>query len=680
MNNWYEIKAKGDKSAEINIYGDIGDSWWGESVTASQFVKDLNALDADQITVRINSYGGSVADGLAIYNAIKRHKASTITVVDGVAVSIASLIAMAGDSVEMAENSMLMIHAPWSYAEGNAVDLREAANVLDKYASAMASSYADKSGKTLDAVMSWLTDGVDHWFTAAEALAENLIDKTTQALPVTASFNGLTRYKSLPVSAGIFTKPPVKEQPMVATTTPASAESTETTDAKTKPIAMNEADIKARVLADEQQRRNDIKSRFAPAFMKFTGVPELLDECLHDSTIGVQAAADRLMKKLGEGITPSAGHYAPRVETGETDAEKFARGATQAILARCGKDKADPQNELRGMRLEDMAKASLERSGRKISGMDRLSIARAALAQPRAEGFGQTTSDFPVLLENVMHRMVLTAYQQTPDVWSLFCKTGSVSDFREWQRLRSGAIADIEDVTEAGEYKNRVIPDLAKEGISAKRRGNIIGITPEIIINDDIGYISDLTTMFGRAAKRTIENKVFALLASNPLLKDGQALFHASRGNLAATGSIVSVDSLDAARVAMASHKDISGQEFLDIRPSIWLGSIGQGGNARVVVNSQYDPDTANKLQRPNKVNGLVSNIIDTPRIAGTAWYLFADPSVAPVIEVVFLDGQSEPILAMEENFTTAGINYRVELPFGVGAIGFEGAYKDGGA
>lgn len=681
MDKWYSIKAKGEKSAEIHIYGDIGESWWGESVTAKQFVKDIAALDAESITVRINSYGGSVSDGIAIYNAIKRHNAITTVVIDGVAVSIASLIAMAGDNVEMADNALMMVHAPWSMASGNAVNLREAADVLDKFALAMSGSYADKTGKTIDAVMNWLTDGIDHWFTAAEAKAEGLADDVIEAMPVAAQLN-LNRFKTIPAAAGIFTRP-LQETDMPNKTAKEAAAASDNNSATTAPPSdggkPNADEIKAQVLAAENKRRTDVRAKFKP-FANMPGMADLMAQCLDDSRVTVPAAIEKMMDKLGEGMEPTAGQYAHRVETGETDAEKFARGVGQAIMARCGKEKHDPQNEFRNFRLEDVAKSCLERSGRNTRGMDRIALAKAALAMRANAGLGHTTSDFPVLLENVMHRQVLTAYQATPDTWSMFCVTGSVSDFREWQRLRVGSIGDIETVNEHGEYRSKAIPDAAKEGITAVRRGNIIGITPEVIINDDIGYISSLTTNLGRAAKRTIETKVFALLTLNPALKDGKAIFHADHGNLAGSGAAPSVASLEAARVAMAQQMDIGGNEYLDIRPNIWLGPLSQGGDVRVLVGAQYDPDTANKLQKPNKVNGIVQNIVDTPRIAGTEWYLFADPTVAPVIEVVFLDGQTEPVVAMEEAFNTGGVSYRVELPFGVGAIGYEGAYKNPGA
>ena len=103
---WWEIRAAVDPTAaEILIYGDIGaDPWGGESVGALDFVRALADLNVATLTARINSYGGSVADGLAIYNALRRHPAAVTTAIDGVAVSIASLIAMAGDTVQMAQN------------------------------------------------------------------------------------------------------------------------------------------------------------------------------------------------------------------------------------------------------------------------------------------------------------------------------------------------------------------------------------------------------------------------------------------------------------------------------------------------------------------------------------------------------------------------------------------------
>ena len=235
---WYDIKARanaaGQKSAEIFVYGDIGESWMGDTVTASNFVGEINTLDVDSLTVRINSYGGSVTDGLAIYNALKRHKAHVTIAVDGVALSIASLIAMAGDEIEMAENAMLMIHAPWGGVMGNSAEMREYADVLDKMAAAMATSYAARSGKSVEDVLALLTDGADHWYTAAEAVAEGWATTITPALAIAASAQDIAQpgfwaarkqskaqAEETPVAVAAIN--PEKENTMQENTTPAAA-------------------------------------------------------------------------------------------------------------------------------------------------------------------------------------------------------------------------------------------------------------------------------------------------------------------------------------------------------------------------------------------------------------------------------------------------------------------------
>lgn len=713
MAKWYDIQAKGETKAEINIYGDIGESWWGDSVTAKNFVDELKDLSdsVTEITVGINSYGGSVSDGLAIYNALKRHKAAVTTRVDGVAVSIASLIAMSGDTLEMAENSLLMIHAPWTGAGGNAVELRKTADLLDTYAKSMANSYVTKSGMIYEDVLALLTDGEDHWYTAQEAKDAGFADIVTEALPI-AAHHDLSRFKSIPAAAGMFVKPEpekimAKVKPMAADQETADEEEIlENEDAEVEideteaeeieeiveqeqPSAKAKPRVKAavkpisadRILAAEKVRREEIRAKFKP-FAHIEGVADLTEKCVDDHKVSVSAAVNKLMDVLGAGMEPTGGvHKVPKVDLVRDQADKYVEGASAALLARAGLEKHDYTNPFRAYSLLDFAKASLEHSGVDLTGKDRLGVARAALSmRPSASGFGMGTSDFPLLLENVMHKTLLQAYNTTPDTWSRFCSTGSVSDFRDWNRYRTGSIGDIDAVSEHGEYLDKSIPDGAKEKVNVKRRGNIIQITPELIINDDMNAISNLTTLFGRAAKRTIESKVYALLFSNPNLNDGQPMFGAGRGNQAAAGTVPSVDSFDAARIAMKKQKDIGSNEFLELTPTIWLGPVDKASSVRILNTAQWDPNRPQRDSIPNAVNGMLSDIIDTARITGTGWYLLCSPSVAPIIEVTFLDGQREPQLAQEENFRTAGISYRVELPFGVSPVDYVGGYYNPGA
>lgn len=172
--------AAGGGEYDLMVHGDIGESMWGESVSAKSVVSQLNKLGSStkQINIRINSFGGSVADGLAIYNALRNSKAKKIAVIDGVAISAGSLIAMAGDEIHAPKSALMMIHGPWTVAQGNAAEMRKNADVLDKWAEAMTSAYVRKTGKAESEIQSLLKDGQDHWFTAEEALVAGLSTKS----------------------------------------------------------------------------------------------------------------------------------------------------------------------------------------------------------------------------------------------------------------------------------------------------------------------------------------------------------------------------------------------------------------------------------------------------------------------------------------------------------------------
>lgn len=179
-----EFKCQGNQ-AEVWIYDIIGKDFWGEGVSADSFRKDLEALEGiDELTVRINSPGGSVFDGNTIYNALRRFKAEIVTAVDGVAASAASLVAMAGDTVTMAENAMMMVHQPYAYAEGTAEEHRKLADVLDKTSESLISAYATQSGQEPDVIKAYLDD--ETWFTASEALEVGLANEVTGSLEIAA--------------------------------------------------------------------------------------------------------------------------------------------------------------------------------------------------------------------------------------------------------------------------------------------------------------------------------------------------------------------------------------------------------------------------------------------------------------------------------------------------------------
>lgn len=167
--SWYRM-AKKDTSAEVFIYDGIG--LFG--VEAEAFINDLNGIDADAISLRINSPGGNVFDGTAIYNALRRHKAKVSVKIDGLAASMASVIALAGDEIEMAENAFFMIHNPWSLVVGDADDMRKEAEVLDKLAQQAVNVYTKQSDLSEADVIAAMKD--ETWYSAQEAKDAGFID------------------------------------------------------------------------------------------------------------------------------------------------------------------------------------------------------------------------------------------------------------------------------------------------------------------------------------------------------------------------------------------------------------------------------------------------------------------------------------------------------------------------
>jgi len=228
---WYRISDQVEgQPAEIYIYDVIVDYKWDEDeTTAKGFVDDLKAIGADTpLDLHINSPGGSVFAGLAIYNAIRRHRATVDVYIDGLAASIASVVAMAGDHIIMPENALLMIHDPYSMAFGTADDLRKAAESLDKARESLLSAYIGKSGTDRDEIAAMMKD--ETWMTAAEAVDLGFADLIEDALPMAAlaaavgQFD-LSRYRQAPPPANLSLN---KEHQPAAAVIPAAPDRTGT--------------------------------------------------------------------------------------------------------------------------------------------------------------------------------------------------------------------------------------------------------------------------------------------------------------------------------------------------------------------------------------------------------------------------------------------------------------------
>jgi ATP-dependent Clp protease protease subunit len=185
----WDIKSKTKDEADLYLYEEIGESWWGDSKSAKQFKKDLDALgDIKTLNVYINSPGGDVFDGMAIYNILKRHKAYKTVYVDGLAASIASVIALAGDKLIIPSNAFFMIHRCWTIYWGNKNDFRKMADDLEKIDEGIINVYLGKTALTRPEIEQLMDE--ETWMTGDEALEYGFADEVEKEKKVAACIKG----------------------------------------------------------------------------------------------------------------------------------------------------------------------------------------------------------------------------------------------------------------------------------------------------------------------------------------------------------------------------------------------------------------------------------------------------------------------------------------------------------
>lgn len=431
-------------------------------------------------------------------------------------------------------------------------------------------------------------------------------------------------------------------------------------------------------------------------------LPEALaDELISNRAMTIDLARAAVLDRIATESEKVRTEQHTRIDAGEDEREKFRRGVSAALIQRGGvvsiiraaqktdvagaalKDVAFDPGEFRGIRgFHDLARECLERAGVSTRGLGRDELFDKALSR----GGYNTTTDFPVVLANVMHKSLLAAYATAPDTWRRICAIRPAQDFRQHNFYRKGSFGTLDAVNESGEFKNKPIPDGERSTYQVGTKGNIIAITRQALIDDDMGVFNNLGAEWGRTAGNTIEADFYALLGLNaglgPQMLDGQLLFAAAHANIGVQAAI-STAAIDADAAVMALQTGVGGVQILDLQPAILLVHRSLRGAAQVINESQYDPDTvANKSQlKPNIVRGLFRDVVASPRLpaGSTRRYLFADPNIAPTFVVAFLDGVETPFLAQQEGFRVDGIEWKVRLDHGVAAVDHRSAVTNAG-
>ena len=661
----YEVRAQGE-SAELLIYGDIGANPWAErSTEAADVIDALEDVTSGSINVRINSQGGIVADALAIHNALQRHPAIVTVDVDGVAFSAASLIAMAGDTVRMASNALMMIHAPLTFAEGNAADMDRAKRTLERFAAAMASSYQRGGRIAADVVNGWLSDGEDHYFTAEEAQSAGLVDEITGALAIAASAD----YRA--------------PQP----------------NQKGNDMPEDTAQIAAQAKAEERARVTAIKNVMSLSIVQ--GLPldkraELETKAIKDGWTEAKLQGE-ILARLGdaEPATDPPGNIGAAagdtvIAAGADAADKAGEGMTDYLLYRMGLDRDGSlyakvkTGEFMGMSGVELARHSLALSGIRVKGFNRDAIIGKAFTVRGSQGISHTTSDFPAILENALGKAVLMGWNETEETWRSIAKVGNIPDFRPAPRSGLSEYPTLPEVPEGGEYKYVTLSD-RKETIVLLTYGSILGVTRQLLVNDDLSQLASVGTKQGRAAARRVGDLVYLVLTGNPVMgQDGVPLFDAQHNNVATSNvGPPTVDSLDEMRVLMALQTDSDQNAHgLNIPLQRVIVPKALETQTRVLQASQYDPNDAGNSRAPNPFQNTYETIAD-PRLdadSATQWYTSANPGQYDIIEAGFLEGATEPYLETKEGWSIDGVEFKARIDCAAIPLDFRGLARNAGA
>lgn len=646
MNNdtqrWYSIKAKANNTAEIYIYDEIG--CWG--ISAQEFSKDLKALgNIKNLDLHIHSPGGSVFDGIAIYNLLNTYPATKTVYIDGLAASIASFIAMVGEKIIMPENAMMMIHKPWGIQGGDADDMRKYADLLDQVENVLITAYAKKTGKSNEEIAEMLAE--ETWLSGQECVEHGFADQLAE--PVKA----MAKIKSQRMKE--FSNMPEAMKNMLFSPKAQTTESKKTDKTTTQPenVAVdNSAEIKAQA----EKRIADIKAVFSP----FSGHQDLLIECLSDLNITAEQAKDKLLAKLGANTTPSAnGGY---VDNGNIVGDSVKN----SLLARAGKEEIEKDNAYNGMTLRELARASIADRGVSISGMNAMSIVGLA--------FTHSSSDFGSILLDVAHKSVLEGWAVATDNFDKFTTKGSVSDFRKHNRVGLTEFGSLPVVGEGEEYSYGTIGD-KQVAVAIATYGKLFSITRQAIINDDMQMLTRIPFLMGKAARATVAKLVYSLLTTKDLKwQDSKDLFSAARGNLLkGSGTKMDVATIDKAIQMMNGHLDGDNQPLL-IEPEFLLAPTSLATKAKQIVGSTSVEGAEINSGIINPINNF-AEVIKSQHLQvadAVSWYLINSQA----IEVNYLDGADQPYIEQQEGFTVDGVVSKVRIDAGVDVIDPRGIVK----
>ena len=392
-----------------------------------------------------------------------------------------------------------------------------------------------------------------------------------------------------------------------------------------------------------------------------------------DANVDPDTARRAAFEALAKRSAPSIRTEQVRVEMGESqdDPALRARQMGEALYARINPrhELSEPARRYAYSTPVDMAKELLTLRGEFTMALSPASLVTRAL---------HTTSDFPIILGDTVGRVLRDAYQAAPSGIRRLGRQTTARDFRAVNKIMLGEAPLLEKLNEHGEIKAGTMAE-AREAYKVETWARKIGITRQVLVNDDLGAFADLARRMGQAAAETEARILVTLLeagsGNGPTMSDGKTLFHADHGNKAGTGAAISDATLSAARLALRTQKGIEDRTIrvtprnLLVPPALettaekWLASIA--------------PATAADV---NPFSGSLSLVVEPRLSSATRWYVTADPGEIDGLEFAYLSGAEGPQVESRSGWDVDGVEIRVILDFGAGFIDHRGWFMNAGA
>ena len=671
----------------LQLYGDVG-----IDVLATDVASALKQAGGRDVVVNLFSYGGDAGEGLAIHDLLARYSGKTTIVIDGVAASAGSMVAMAGDRVVMPGNSLLMIHDCWSMAAGNAASMRSSADLLETYSASYRQTYAKKSGQSEAQVEEWMSagSGSGTWFSAEAAKAAGLVDEVAAPVDVRASVPRMPagRFNDAPAELmsvwgavdNLTTEDLTTEPSPIKMNSQSPAGGAPAATAEVLPVASTTpeaapvlAQAHEPVQASESQtvaalrRETDIRRCAAQANLTSDVVQAMVDGGKPFTEVAMEIVSAHAA--VVEGRT-SAGHPA-RIQVTRDSGETVMSGISEMLYARInpGAQLGDAGKQFRGYSLMECVRTFSESRG--ISTVGRSKSEMVAMAM-------HSTSDFPLLFSNLAGKSLDAAYNEEPHTWKALARQRNLPDFKQASDLVIAADLAPEQLLEGGEYKKGTLKE-AQATWKLATYARKICITRQAIINDDLSALECVPEYLGRGFRRLESNLVWALITGNAVTSvDNQALFAAGHAN---TGTgVIGIAGMNAAKKAMRKQTDISGVTVNLTPDYLVVPSDLEATALQFLYPSGYAPAAMTGAAGPNVYAGSMQLIVE-PRLDGSAvqWYAAAGPSKVDGLVFGYLADEPGPSITPVPERDPDGLSILARFDFGAAVMNYRFIYRSSG-